>query len=100
MAEREGWRWLAYEHTHLVYADITVESPFERDFFDRIISFTVLEHVVPLCAALSEVFRILKPGGLVVMSADLHRGPKASHLYRAIHFPYPHLLVSDDVIRD
>ena len=49
---------------------------------------------------LNELYRILKPGGLVYVSANLHRGPRASHLYRELFFPFPHLLFSDDVIRE
>jgi hypothetical protein len=30
----------------------------------------------------------------------LYRGPVASHLYREIYFPWPHLLFSDEVIRE
>jgi hypothetical protein len=42
----------------------------------------------------------MKPGGLAAISANLHRGPRASHLYRELFFPFPHLLFSDDVIRE
>ena len=34
------------------------------------------------------------------MKANLHRGPQASHLYRDIPFPFPHLLFSDEVISE
>ena len=49
---------------------------------------------------LNELFRILKPGGLAYLQANLHRGPRASHIYRELYFPFPHLLFSDDVIRE
>jgi SAM-dependent methyltransferase len=98
VAERNGWPALQGERTHLVCADITVDSPFDADSFDRIVSSTVLEHVVHPHAALAELYRILRPGGLASLSANLHRGPKASHLYRELHFPFPHLLFDDDVI--
>ncbi|MFL5777678.1 MAG: class I SAM-dependent methyltransferase [Chloroflexota bacterium] len=99
VVEREGWGVLRDDRTRLVRADIATDRPFQADFFDRIISFTVLEHVVHPHAVLSELYRVLKPGGLASISANLHRGPKASHLYRELHFPFPHLLFSDDVIR-
>jgi hypothetical protein len=49
---------------------------------------------------LERTYRVLKPGGLAYIKANLYAGPKASHRYRDIYFPWPHLLFSDDVIRD
>jgi hypothetical protein len=43
---------------------------------------------------------VLKPGGLAWLHVNLYAGPKASHRYRQIFFPWPHLLFSDDVIRE
>ena len=43
---------------------------------------------------------MLKPGGLAWISANLHRGPRASHQYRNVYFPYPHLLFEDDVFAE
>jgi SAM-dependent methyltransferase len=98
VTERKAWSFLSDERTHFACADIGTGSPFETDFFDRVISFVVLEHVVHPHAMLSEIYRILRPGGLAYIKANLHRGPKASHLYRDLHFPFPHLLFTDDVI--
>lgn len=99
VAERMSWPFLGDERTHYVCADIGAASPFEAGYFDRVISFTVLEHVVHPHAVLSDIYRILRPGGLAYLSANLYRGPKASHLYRELFFPFPHLLFDDDVIR-
>lgn len=46
--------------------DVT-SIPFGNDFFDVIICNHVLEHVVNDSQAISELFRILKPGGLAVL---------------------------------
>ncbi|MFL5680878.1 MAG: class I SAM-dependent methyltransferase [Chloroflexota bacterium] len=100
VAERAAWAPLSDDRTHFVCADIAIDSPFEADFFDRVISFSVFEHVVHPYSVIAELFRIMKPGGLAWISANLHRGPRASHLYRELYFPYPHLLFSDDVIRE
>jgi SAM-dependent methyltransferase len=100
VSERRAWTALADERTHFVLADLATDRSFEADFFDRVYSFAVLEHVVHPFALLSELYRIMKPGGLAYLSANLHRGPKASHIYRQIFFPFPHLLFSDDVIRE
>jgi SAM-dependent methyltransferase len=98
--ERRSWATLSDERTHFVCADLATDRTFGDGFFDRVISFSVLEHVVHPWALLKELYRILKPGGLSYLSANLHRGPRASHLYRELYFPFPHLLFSDDVIRE
>ena len=100
VAERVAWKSLSDDRTHFVWADITDKSPFDEKFFDRIISFAVWEHITHPFRALQEVFRVLKPGGLTWMNVNLYRGPVASHLYRDIKFPWPHLLFSDEVIKD
>jgi SAM-dependent methyltransferase len=98
VVERKAWAALEGEKTHFVCADISTESPFDADSFDRVISFSVLEHVVHPYSLLQEIYRLLKPGGLAWISANLHRGPQASHLYRELFMPYPHLLFTDEVI--
>jgi SAM-dependent methyltransferase len=99
VGERLAWKTLTDDRTHYVCADLAVDQPFDADFFDRVISFSVFEHVVHPYAVLAELYRVMKPGGIAWISANLHRGPRASHLYREIAFPFPHLLFTDDVIR-
>ena len=98
--ERAAWEQLRDDKVHLVCADITEKNPFEENFFDRIMSFSVFEHVGHPYKALQELYAILKPGGLAWISANLYRSSVASHLYRDIYFPYPHLLFSDDVFKE
>jgi len=100
VAERIAWKQLSDDRTHFVWADITEPNPLPHDYFDRIISFAVWEHVTHPYRALEEVYRLLKPGGLCWLHANLHRGPVASHIYRQINFPWPHLLFSDEVIKE
>ena len=100
VSERQAWAPLTDDRTHFVCADLATDRSFDAGFFDRIYSFAVLEHVVHPWALLNELFRILKPGGLAYLSANLHRGPRASHIYRELYFPFPHLLFNDDVIRE
>ena len=98
VSERNAWSVLEDERTHFVCADIGTDSPFDAASFDRIVSFAVLEHVVHPYSLLKEIHRVLKPGGLAWISANLHRGPQASHLYRELFMPFPHLLFTDEVI--
>jgi len=100
VCEYGPWAQLADERVHLLCCDLATEQPFPEDSFDRIISFTVWEHVLHPRALLAETFRILKPGGRAWIRANLFAGPAASHRYRDIFFPWPHLLFSDDVIRE
>ena len=46
--------------------------PFESDRFDLITSFQVIEHIVDMDPYLSEIRRVLKPGG---MAASPRRTP-------------------------
>jgi len=94
------WKDLAGERVHYACADMTTDNPFEPDFFDRIYSFAVWEHVVHPYKLLEETYRVLRPGGLCWIRANLYPGPKASHRYRDINFPWPHLLFSEDVIKE
>lgn len=100
IAARNTWPHFSDERTHYVQADIARDQPFAPDFFDRIVSFTVFEHVEHPFASLAELFRVLKPGGRAYISANLHRGAQASHRYREVNFPYPHLLFTDEVFRE
>jgi SAM-dependent methyltransferase len=99
--EYASWPVLAAEpNVHLQCADLAADQPFEADYFDRITSFTVWEHVTHPYAMLREAHRVLKPGGLFWLRANLYPGTKASHRYRDINFPWPHLLFSDDVVNE
>jgi len=65
--------------------------------FDFAYSNAVWEHVRHPFAMLKAVHALLKPGGTFYIVANLHRGPKASHRYREVFFPWPHLLFTDEV---
>ncbi|MGI8703068.1 MAG: methyltransferase domain-containing protein [Candidatus Limnocylindrales bacterium] len=100
IAARAAWEHLSGPSVHFACADIAAGHPFDDNQFDRIISFSVWEHITHPYAALEQTFRILKPGGLAYISANLHRSAIASHRSREITFPWPHLLFSDDVVRE
>jgi len=94
---RKAWPFLAGPSVHLVAGDIA-DALLPAATFDRVISFTVWEHVERPYEALDQLYRVMRPGGLAWIRANLHRGPTASHLARSIHFPFPHLLFTDEVI--
>lgn len=95
-----AWEDLVGDRVHLRCGDMAVENPYPEDYFDRIVSWTVWEHVVHPRKLLAESYKVMKPGGLQWLRANLWAGPKASHRYREIYFPWPHLLFSDDVIAE
>lgn len=98
----EPWRrWPIYRGDGVQFAIADASAvPFGDASFDRIVTFTVWEHVAHPYRALSEAYRILRPGGLMWLNANLHRGPSASHQYRDINFPWPHLLFDEGVARE
>ena len=65
--------------------------------FDRIFSMVVWEHVEHPFALLQAARDVLSPAGKFYLSANLYRSAVASHLYREVYFPWPHLLFGDDV---
>ena len=63
--------------------DIT-QTGFSDEFFDAVTCMSVIEHGVPLRAYFTEMFRVLKPGGLLITSTDYYPEPintsgKAAH---------------------
>jgi SAM-dependent methyltransferase len=98
--EPDCWEDLRGDRVHLQRVDLTETNPFPEGSFDRIVSYTVWEHVQHPHKLLEETYRLLKPGGLMWIRANLWAGPQASHRYRDIYFPWPHHLFSDDVIAE
>lgn len=94
---RRAWLALAGPRVHLIGGDVAA-TDLPSATFDRVISFTAWEHVEHPRAALAQLERVMRPGGLAWIRANLYRGPTASHRSKYIHFPFPHLLFSDDVI--
>ncbi len=62
-----------------VIADLSKEFPFEDEFADTLISFQVLEHLPTPQLYLNECHRILKPGGVLLLSVPfqwrIHEAP-------------------------
>lgn len=52
----------------VVIADANIKLPFNNEFADLIICTEVLEHLHSPGVALSEMFRVLKPGGKIVIT--------------------------------
>ena len=78
---------------------IDLDESFDNTF-DAAYSLSVWEHIQHPAAALEALYRVLKPGGTAFIQAQLHPGPKASHRYREVFFPWPHLLFTPDVFEE
>jgi len=80
--------------------DLSQSNPFTVESFDLIVSFVAWEHMMHPFTMLKECCRILKSDGKMYIHANLYRAPRASHLYRDIYFPFPHLLFPEEVIAE
>jgi len=63
------------------------DLPFQDSYFDTVLLFNVLEHIYQFKRLLSEIFRILEPGGeihvWVPFHAPIHPDPEDFHRYSA-----------------
>jgi len=100
IAARQAWPILRDERVHLIEGDMADGGVLPSNTFDRVISFTVWEHITRPIEAIAELHRVMKAGALAWMRANLYRGPSASHRTRDMPFPFPHLLFQDDVISE
>lgn len=94
------WQLWNEENLHFVKLDLTSQNFDSIGKFDFIYSTAVLEHVRHPYSMLKAIYDLLKPGALAHICANLHRGPKASHRYREVFFPWPHLLFEDSVFEE
>ncbi|MGH8241716.1 MAG: class I SAM-dependent methyltransferase [Steroidobacteraceae bacterium] len=94
------WEGSPTDGVTLLQADLSKGVPAGLGLFDFACSFAVWEHVRHPFAMLKAVHGLLKPGASFHFIANLYRGPKASHRYRQVYFPWPHLLFADEVFED
>ena len=97
---RASWAEYSGPNVHFTMANMAEVNPYRERMFDRVVSYAVWEHIQHPYTMLRETYRVMKPGALASITANLFMGPKASHRYRDIFFPWPHLLFSDEVVRD
>jgi SAM-dependent methyltransferase len=60
-------------------------APFSAESFDRVVSVCVLEHTNDDTRVLSEVRRVLKPGGVFALTVDCLDSPHVSESFRQRH---------------
>lgn len=92
VVENPRWKELSGPGVQFHQADLTRESILDDGSVDAVVSSAVLEHVHRPLRMLEAIARMLKIGGEAWLYFNLYRGPRASHRYREINFPWPHLL--------
>jgi SAM-dependent methyltransferase len=63
---------------------------FPDNTFDLIYSSSVLEHIHDLGSAMSEMARVLKPGGVMIHDALFYFAPSGGHASCTLDFPWGH----------
>ncbi len=88
-------RWTGFDNLEFVSGD-AYKLPFDESTFDAVMSSQVFEYLDDVVAALSEVFRVLKPGGKVLIhgtewGALLWRSNNAERMARIMNIWNGHL---------
>jgi ubiquinone/menaquinone biosynthesis C-methylase UbiE len=80
---------------NLVEHDLNKKLPFNDDIFDVVTSLANLEHLISPEAVLSEIYRVLKPGGtLLLTTPSVYAGPVLEFMSFKLH------LISENEIKD
>ena len=74
------------------------ELPFSDSSFEAVVSYDVLEHVADPVKAISEISRVLEPGGDAWLVFPTYLGARASHLDYLTQIPALHRLFDPDTI--
>jgi 2-polyprenyl-3-methyl-5-hydroxy-6-metoxy-1,4-benzoquinol methylase len=103
IVEYPTWADLKSENVQFMICDLGKKKSWKQLLkivggpVDRIVSLVVWEHTKHPYTMLESCYHLLKSGGLFYLRANLYRSAIASHRYREVYFPWPHLLFSDEV---
>lgn len=95
----DEWKSLKHNQLKFMECDICKNTIEDKDF-DLIISYVAWEHIKNPFEALLQAKKLLKDNGKFYLYALLYRGAIASHLYRNIYFPWPHLLFAPEQVKE
>ena len=76
----------ANAHMRLVCGDVS-RLPFTSSYFDLVTSVAALEHFLDVPSVVSEVNRVLRPGGVAWISVHLFSCPSGAHNLRLMEIP-------------
>jgi ubiquinone/menaquinone biosynthesis C-methylase UbiE len=74
--------------------------PFPDGTFDLVVANDSMEHFPDPEIALTELVRVLRPGGKIFLSFTPWRSPFGSHLYDYIRTPWCHLLFTERLLKE
>lgn len=101
LCDLEDWRKPSANALPFFAADCCAGLPFDADRFDLVTSFNCFEHMADPKAALDEIVRVTRPGGIIYLDfGPLYAGPWGLHAYRTLFMPYPQFLFSPDFVAD
>ena len=72
--------------------------PYESGFFDTVIMNDAMEHVACPEAVLTEILRVLKPGGRLYINFPPYNHPFGAHLSDAIFIPWVHMFFGEKTL--
>jgi len=75
--------------------DITKETPIEEESVSLVISYSVLEHIKDLNAAFSEMYRLLRPGGVMFHRYDPYFYILGGHSHGTLDSPWAHMRLNE-----
>jgi len=103
IVEYPTWAGLRTEKVQLMICDLGKKKSWRQLLeiaggpVDRIVSLVVWEHTKHPYTMIESCYNLLKRRGIFYLRANLYRSAVASHRYREVYFPWPHLLFSDEV---
>ncbi|MDA9927362.1 class I SAM-dependent methyltransferase [Gammaproteobacteria bacterium] len=78
-------------NAEFIQGDITKQTPISPNTMSVINTVAVLEHIMDLPSAFKEMYRILKPGGIMIHSYDPYFHPAGGHGLGVLDSPWAHL---------
>ena len=96
LTDMDDWRDKRAHRLPFSPSNICLGLPFEDQQFDVCVTYNSFEHFIDPEAALTQLIRVLKPGGwLFTDFGPLYAGPWGLHAYRTLRMPYPQFLFSE-----
>lgn len=98
IVEQNAVQSLDYATRHRAHVDVFVADaaalPVPDGTFDTVVANDAMEHFSQPERALTEMRRVLRPGGAIWVFFTPHYSPLGSHLYDYVYTPWCHLLFS------
>jgi SAM-dependent methyltransferase len=91
------WHQHGDSRVTFIEGDLSRENLVAPESVDVVISRVTFEHITRPLQMIQAVFDVLRFGGKLWVRTNLYRGRNASHRYREVFFPWPHLLFENEV---